>query len=192
MEIAYAAGFVLQGVLLALLLGLTVVPTFALVGGFAAVGMALVILGTRRWDMALAMLSLGSLGMVAGWGADIGFAPLPMNGCACCCAKSVSSAIQLPGMWLGMLILSNAAMALLPHRSGACDRWPMFTGGNVGMILGMFVGGSVAAGVEWPSPPASTFASYVGMTVGMTAGMLIGTEAAGRAVTWGRVPASSG
>jgi len=57
--------------------------------------------------------------------------------------------------WLGRRPLPPG-----PHRTA------MFTGGNVGMVLGMAAGGTAASGV---------LGHFLGMTVGMVAGMLLGT-----------------
>ena len=88
--IIHALGFALQAVFLLLLLDLhgraaVVVSLGFLVGG--------VVLG-RVWakgermphwlDMSLGMLTLGNFGMIAGWYADNGFAPLHNDGCCMC------------------------------------------------------------------------------------------------------------
>jgi hypothetical protein len=120
--------------------------------------------------MCLGMLTLGNLGMLIGWWADSHFAPLACPHC-CSCADPLAR----PWMWVGMLACANAAMLRPgPHRLA------MLTGGNVGMLLGMFAGGRLAAGIETDSLRHAAISNFVGMAVGMIAGMLLGTWAVGR------------
>ena len=175
-SLPHGIAFALQGVLVCLLLeearGWPVVAGFALVG----VGLAWV---WHRWeavphriDMCFGMLTVGNLGMLLGWWADAGFAPLP-GGC-CACAASDASGI---GMWLGMLVAANAAMLGLgrrplrrgPHAAAMC------TGGNLGMVAGMLAGGWAAGRVPCESAAVAFALAYLGMTLGMYAGMLLGT-----------------
>src|SRR5260370_32021371 len=114
------------------------------------------------------MLTLGSLGMLFCWWADLGFAPARI----CCCG--CTTPLQGIGMWLGMLLLGNLAMALGLRRtpdveSAAACRWAMLGGGNLGMIVGMFAAG---CGVDPHRFGAAghLLAISACMTVGMLAG----------------------
>jgi heavy metal translocating P-type ATPase len=170
----HALAFALQGLLLLLLLTPLRAPAaaIAVLGGFALGGVGLAYLGSRRplphaLDMCLGMLTLGNLGMLVGWWADAGFAPLVCPHC-CSCADPFAK----PWMWVGMLVFANAAMLRPgPHRLA------MLTGGNVGMLLGMFAVGRLAAGFAIDSVVVAAVANFIAMTVGMIAGMLLGTWA---------------
>jgi hypothetical protein len=167
------------------------------VAAFTLGGVALAYMWGRwatvpHWfDMAFGMLTLGNLGMLAGWWADAGFAPLGAGAC-CCCAAEVT-----PWMWVGMLLGANLAMLGLGRRRLPLDRAhlaAMFTGGNAGMVAGMMAGGWLAARVAVETVPLSFALHLAAMTAGMLAGMLLGTwipqtcmEAVGRLVvlpTW--------
>ena len=176
----------LQGVLAVLLLAPLREPLAAAltVGGAVFLGGAAGVWWRRRpalshtADMAFGMLTAGNLGMLAGWWADAGFAPLA---CADCC--SCADPLGEPGMWVGMLAAANAAMLWLGHRRPAGGHAiAMFTGGNVGMLVGMAAGGRGAAalGVEAVAPAAGL--AFAGMTLGMVGGMLLGTWAVERVV----------
>jgi heavy metal translocating P-type ATPase len=163
----------LQGVVLLLLLEPLREPpvAVAVLGGFALAGAALPYLFRRplphALDMCLGMLTLGNLGMLLGWWADNHLAPLACPHC-CSCADPLAR----PWMWVGMLAFANAAM-LRPGR----HRLAMLTGGNLGMLLGMFAGGRLAPEVGTDSLLLAAISTFVGMTVGMVVGMLLGTWA---------------
>jgi hypothetical protein len=156
------------------------------VGAFALGGNALAA-AWRRWavphglDMCVGMLTLGNLGMLIGWWADNGFAPLHDGGC-CRCVEAMRGGLMRPWMWVGMLALANAAMYRLGRTPAppGCHALAMFTGGNAGMVLGMVAGGWVAAQVALDDVALAVGASFVGMTAGMLAGMLAGTWVAER------------
>jgi hypothetical protein len=57
----------------------------------------------------------------------------------------------------------------------------MFTGGNVGMLVGMAAGGRLAAGAGVEVVGAAAGLAFAGMTAGMVGGMLAGTWLAERA-----------
>jgi hypothetical protein len=156
----------------------------AVLGGFALAGGVLAYLW-YRWasvphalDMAFGMLTLGNLGMLLGWWADLGFAPVV---CAQCC--SCADPLARPGMWAGMLLAANAAMLFLARRPaprGGDHIVAMYTGGNLGMLAGMWAGGAAAAGLA-PADLAGGFVlHFAGMTAGMLAGMFAGSWAAQR------------
>jgi hypothetical protein len=127
--------------------------------------------------MCFGMLTLGNLGMLLGWWADNGFAPLPGH-CRECVAALQEGVIHAPWMWIGMLAFANLAMLWLARRASGRGRdhtLAMFTGGNVGMVLGMAAGGWCAIQFEVESITGAVAASFAGMTAGMLAGMLLGT-----------------
>jgi hypothetical protein len=183
----HAIAFALQGVVFLLLVESLRAPLSAviLLTVFALAGITLSLAWKRvalphGADMCVGMLTLGNLGMLLGWWADAGCAPLHDGGC-CACVEALRSGLFKPWMWLGMLLGGNAAMLWLgrtrPH--GAHAR-AMFTGGNAGMALGMATGGWLAAQVEVASVAAAAALSFAGMTLGMLAGMLAGTWLAER------------
>ena len=172
----HALAFALQGVVLARL-----VPAFAaLICAFALVGIALAI-AWRRYDlshsvdMCFGMLTFGNLGMLLGWWADNGFAPLA-------CAHCVCADLRAPWMWLGMLLFANVAMKWFARSPapGGCHSLAMYTSGNVGMVFGMIAGGWVAKQAAISDVALALGASFAAMTVGMLAGMLAGTWLAER------------
>jgi heavy metal translocating P-type ATPase len=176
----HAAAIAFQGVLAVLLLESLrePLPAALTLGGFALAGV-----GLGRWwlrrpqiphaaDMAFGMLTAGNLGMLVGWWADAGFAPLM---CAHCC--SCANPLGKPGMWVGMLLAANAAMLWLGRRPlpGGGHAAAMFTGGNAGMLLGMAAGGWAAAGVALDDVAPAAALAFAGMSAGMVGGMLVGT-----------------
>jgi hypothetical protein len=127
--------------------------------------------------MCFGMLTLGNLGMLLGWWADNGFSALHNSGC-CQCVDAMRAGVMLTWMWVGMLAFANAAMIWLPRRAAAPGRdhaIAMYTGGNVGMVIGMLMGSWCAAQIGTDSMTVAVFASFLGMTAGMLAGMLIGS-----------------
>jgi hypothetical protein len=139
--------------------------------------------------MCFGMLTLGNLGMLLGWWADSGFAPIRDHGCAACAAAVSEGVVESPWMWVGMLVFANAAMLWLPRRASGRGRnhtLAMYTGGNAGMVLGMVAGGWCAAQFEVGSVALAVAAGAAGMTAGMLAGMLAGTWLAERLIGAGR------
>jgi heavy metal translocating P-type ATPase len=116
-------------------------------------------------DMTVGMLTLGNLGMLFGWWADLGFAPAVAVTCHCGCKSPLGGV----GMWTGMLLLGNLAMAFCLRCGAGLCRWAMFVGGNLGMIVGMFAAGKLA-GPQWVGAGGHLLAMSVGMIVGMLAG----------------------
>jgi magnesium-transporting ATPase (P-type) len=181
----HGLAFGLQGLAFLLLLSQarTWPTSLFVLGGFAIVG-ALLARFWNRWariphtlDMCFGMLTLGNLGMLLGWWADNGFTPLHDAGCCHCVEAMRSGVLASPFMWVGMLLFANVAMLWLPRRDspGGNHGVAMFTGGNLGMVLGMIAGGWCAAQFETESMPLAVVCSFVGMTLGMLAGMLLGT-----------------
>lgn len=170
-----------QGVLAVPMLGLAGGVAVAVVSAFALAGAALAALWARwsrlpHWlDMTVGMLTLGNLGMVLGWWADAGWGELADGLCPC-----QTLAEFRPWMWLGMLAGGNAAMlwgVRRPHTDHAYHVVSMFTGGNGGMLAGMWVGGRLAGEAGVGSMSVTAGLVYLGMTVGMVVGMLLLTEA---------------
>ncbi len=162
---------------------------------FATFGVALGYLW-HRWaviphafDMCFGMLTFGNLGMLLGWWADNGFAPLADGGCSHCVAM-MRQGILRPWMWLGMLVGANAAMvwfrrcATFPSQSHSIA---MFTGGNFGMIVGMLAVGWCTGQILVDSVSFAVGLSFAGMTVGMLAGMLLGTWLVEKVIGKGRI-----
>jgi hypothetical protein len=127
--------------------------------------------------MSFGMLTFGNLGMLLGWWADSGFAPLHDAGCAAC-AAALRGGLMAPWMWVGMLVLANVAMLALGRRplpSGRDHVLAMLTGGNLGMVLGMAAGGAGAAQVPVDSVSLAAGLAFAAMTAGMLLGMILGT-----------------
>ncbi len=176
----------LQGIVFLLLLDslreLPVAPF--ILGTFALAGFALAYLW-NRWatiphalDMCFGMLTLGNLGMLLGWWADNGFVALHDGGCCRCVEAMRDGRHGSRGCGSGCWSSRTSAMLWLPRRPAARGRdhiIAMYTGGNIGMVLGMLAGGWCAAQFSTESMTAAVFASFAGMTAGMLAGMLLGT-----------------
>jgi heavy metal translocating P-type ATPase len=183
--VLHAVALGLQGIVFLLLLEpARELPAAALIlGGFALAGAALGY-AWHRWatiphalDMCVGMLTLGNLGMLLGWWADNGFAALHGGGC-CRCVEAMREGVMKPWMWVGMLVFANGAMLWLGRRPappGGRHAAAMFSGGNLGMAVGMMAGGWCAAQFATTSVPLAVAASFAGMTAGMLAGMLLGT-----------------
>ena len=175
----HGLAFALQAPVFAALAGLSLLPTVALSAGVASLAIVLAAGWHRRSglshtaDMAFGMLTVGNLGMLLGWWADNGLAPLT---CADCCACATFDPDTL-GMWVGMLVFANAAMLGLGRRPlpGGNHTTAMFTGGNVGMIAGMWAGGWASGFAPVAGVPVAAAIHLAGMTVGMVGGMLAGT-----------------
>jgi heavy metal translocating P-type ATPase len=170
----HGLALVAQGFVVVSLLDLAGTPAHWVAAAFAIAGCSLGWLWYQwdripHWlDMTIGMVTFANLGMIFGWWADLGFGPAQT--CSCCCSGSLSGV----GMWAGMLLLGNLAMALglrrpLDPESAASCRWAMFTGGNIGMILGMFATGRQMGPQEF-GPAAHMIAMSLGMTVGMVVG----------------------
>ncbi len=183
----HALAFALQGVAFLLLVESLREPLSALLvlAVFGFLGVVLAVIWHRcaishAVDMCIGMLTLGNIGMLAGWWVDAGFSPL--HGSCCACVEAMRGGLHSPGMWVGMLLGANVAMLWLgrtPLPDGSHTR-AMFTGGNVGMLLGMVGGGWLAAQVGVSSIAVAVLLSFTGMTAGMLAGMLGGTWIAER------------
>jgi heavy metal translocating P-type ATPase len=163
-----------QGFLVVSLLDLAGTPAHWVAAAFAIAGCSLSWLWYQwdripHWlDMTIGMMTFANLGMIFGWWADLGFGPAKT--CSCGCSGSLLGI----GMWVGMLLLGNLAMALglrrpLDPESASSCRRAMFTGGNIGMILGMFATGS-QIGPQQFGPAAHMIAMSLGMMVGMVFG----------------------
>ena len=118
-------------------------------------------------DMTIGMLTLGNLGMLLGWWADNGFSRLPADCCEC--AKALHDGIFKPWMPIAMLVFASLAMFFLLRRRPSETRWcklSMFGGGNLGMVVGMLLGGRLSALIETDSVSVASLLSFLGMTVG--------------------------
>jgi hypothetical protein len=211
--IAHGLAFASQGIVFLCLFDSIreLLPATVVVGTFAAIGLALGFLW-QRWttmphkiEMIIGMLTFGNLGMLFGWLADNGFSPLYDGSCSHC-IESMRQGILQPWMWLGMFVGANAAMmwfmrcVLVPSPTHSLA---MYTGGNVGMFIGMLAGGWCVDQIPSDSVPFAACVSFVGMSLGMIAGMLFGTWlvekaiAAVRAITkqqnfWARIRDTAG
>lgn len=179
--LSHAFSLILQGMLISLFFGFSRGTGLAVAVGFAVIGIASAIYWSRAktlihsFDMTYGMLTLGNLGMILGWYADAGFAPLSRGDCEC--AEAIFNGVLKPWMWLGMWVGSTVAMLALertPHGSPT-HRWSMLTGGNLGMGIGMLLGGWLAARVSVGTISAGAMGSLAGMTIGMIMGMFAGT-----------------
>lgn len=192
LSFTHAVAFALQGGVFLLLLAPLRDPLVAAitVGAFALAGAAIAFLWHRyvfpHWaDMCFGMLTLGNLGMLLGWWADNSFAALHDHGC-CLCVEAMRGGVMKPWMWVGMVAFANVAMRWLGRGSVTtrCHSVAMWTGGNVGMVLGMLVGGWCAAQLQTANMTVAVAASFAGMTFGMLVGMLAGTGFCERAYTY--------
>ncbi len=132
----------------------------------------------RFANMTFAMLSLGNWGMILGWWADAGFAPVSM-GCPGCDAEDfrLSAIAAMPWMNLGMVLLGVPPM-LLEREAGrtGLSRAALGFLSTAGMIVGMAFGGFVALHWLGSLVPNRFLLSLAGMTVGMLLGMFLCCE----------------
>jgi hypothetical protein len=129
--------------------------------------------------MTFAMLSLGNWGMILGWWADAGFAPVSM-GCPGCDARDFHLTASLAGMpWmnLGMVLLGVPPMLLDRDAGrGGLSRLALGLLSTAGMIAGMAFGGFVFLRWLGSFVPDRFLLSFIGMSVGMLLGMFLCCE----------------
>jgi soluble P-type ATPase len=185
---AHGLALGLQGVVCLLLLERLREPVLAglVLSAFSIVGATLAVIWRSRaiphWlDMCFGMITLGNLGMLLGWWADNGLAPLRDHGC-CACAELIRDNQVRPWMWIGMIAFANVAMIKLGRTPmpGGRHTLAMLTGGNAGMIGGMILGGWCSELIDTGDVLLSAGLGFAGMTAGMLASMLAGTWIAER------------
>ena len=128
--------------------------------------------------MIFAMLGPGNWGMILGWWADAGFAPVNM-GCQHCAAQGFNlwSFAGMPWMNLGMLLLGLPAMLAGPGNPRyGLGRFSVGLLSAAGMIWGMSFGGFVFMKWLGPMVAESFLVSFTGMTTGMLLGMFLCCE----------------
>jgi len=128
--------------------------------------------------MIFAMLGPGNWGMILGWWADAGFAPVNM-GCQHCAAQGFNlwNFAGMPWMNLGMLLLGLPAMLAGPGNPRfGLGRLSLGLLSAAGMICGMSFGGFVFMKWLGPMVAESFLVSFAGMTVGMLLGMFLCCE----------------
>jgi heavy metal translocating P-type ATPase len=141
----------------------------------------------RYWRMTQAMLGPCNLGMLLGWWIDLGLVPVVLTAGHSCCHVSVHPllhAVQMPGMYLGMLALGLPPML---RDLGGANRWGTFVYAllaALGMVIGMSYGTALVENYWRPPGIPGFLALFAGMTVGMLAGMFFCCEL-GR-VVWAR------
>lgn len=178
-SVVHGTAITLQGPVFAALAGLPFLLAGALTFATAALGLMLADGWRRRpnlshsSDMVFGMLTLGNLGMLLGWWSDNGLSPIADPECCSCASFDPTR----PWMWLGMLLFANLAMLRFGRRPLPSGNHPvaMFTGGNLGMIAGMWAGGMLVGMLPVASISLATAVHFFGMTVGMIGGMLLGT-----------------
>jgi heavy metal translocating P-type ATPase len=178
----HAVALAAQGPILAALAGVGRIGSLGLSAAFFLAAS----LSSRLWrrreaiphdlDMAYGMLTLGNLGMLAGWWADAGFGAAA-SGCGCGLPLDLAAIAAHPGMWLGMLLGGNVAMASLPRRP---EPWHpgSWLASNLGMAVGMALGGASAEWLAAGPPALATTAAFVAMSLGMIGGMILGHKVA--------------
>jgi hypothetical protein len=133
----------------------------------------------------VAMLALGNVGMLLGWMADFGWAPVVRDGvCLCGCPDSSLGAgliNQLSAMHGGMLVASIPALFLVQpdvrQRRGLAGHWGTWTFHGFFSMAWMVVGMGLAAwwvkDVNIVEPHQHAVFSFAVMTSGMAAAMLM-------------------
>lgn len=127
--------------------------------------------------MALAMLGPGNAGMLAGWWADAGFAPVMRDGVCLCCQSHHYFDLQwrVPWMHVGMLAASLPWMIRELRRFA--DSRPLAVGialQATAMVFGMSYGADLALKWAGPMNPHQFPLAFTGMSIGMLAGMFFG------------------
>lgn len=134
--------------------------------------------------MTFAMLSFGNLGMLVGWWADAGFAPVVM-GCPACHAANFSlvAFVNMPWMNAGMLLLGLPPMVFdAADLKRGLNRLSFTLLSAVGMVWGMSFGDFVFTKWFGGVVPDLFLLSFAGMTFGMLLGMFLCCEF-GRAIS---------
>jgi hypothetical protein len=144
---------------------------------------------SRYATMIFTMLALGNWGMLLGWWADAGFAPVMRSGICLCCRTHdyfTVTTFKTPWMYLGMLVFGLPPMLAvpLPARLRPGRFWTGLVSG-VGMIVGMAWGASLALRWAGPMHPQQFLIALAGMTLGMLAGMIFACELARASLTKG-------
>ena len=124
---------------------------------------------SHRLDVLLGMATLGNLGMLLGWWADLGFGAVRVDH-PCCRISNLGLIPAHPGMWLGMLLFGNLAMAFASDEGRRPSAVHLILC-NLGMALGMLLGGEWAGGLGLSTPSAVAISDALGMALGMLAGM---------------------
>jgi heavy metal translocating P-type ATPase len=193
LQTAYGILLALQGPFIAWLGQLSTTATVVVITACALAGIATARFRssnaelTRYAAMTFAMFALGNWGMLLGWWADAGFAPVMRTGvCLCCHARDyfALNSFKVPWMYLGMLLLGLPPMlaAPLPSRLRTGRLWTGVVSG-IGMVAGMAWGASLALRWAGPMHPQQFLLALGGMTFGMLAGMFFACELA-RVLTW--------
>jgi hypothetical protein len=188
------AALAAQGPIVAALAGARGVNAILVVAPFLVSGIALggYFSRTRQIpravEMAVIMLTYGNLGMIFGWWFDARFA-FGTGASGSCCGGSAGGVLSAraifdsfhdrPGMWLGMILFSNAAMIPFDHcrkiafqRSGRLASIALLLLGNLASGAGMIAGGSFVVSRIGGGTAITVFGDLVGMTLGMIAGHL--------------------
>lgn len=184
--ILFGACFLLQGPFIAYLAQLDRLSAFALSVAAALLGALTIRFWPRwhsslNWQMTIAMLSLGSLGMLFGWWIEAGMLPLVAANAHSCCHAQPSAPwwqafVPWSGMNLGMILASLPAMVLvrdrrIPLLDSLRNRWIHALWGTVGMWLGMALSGLAMRDFPLLAPRPQFFLSFAAMTIGMLLGM---------------------
>jgi heavy metal translocating P-type ATPase len=193
LQTAYGVLLALQGPFIAWLGQLSTVATVVAITACTLAGIAIARFRSSDTElsryavMTFAMLALGNWGMLLGWWAEAGFAPVMRSGvCLCCHARDyfALTSFKVPWMYLGMLALGLPPMlaAPLPARLRAGRLWTGLVSG-IGMVVGMAWGASLMLRWAGPMHPQQFLLALGGMTLGMLAGMFFACELA-RVLTW--------
>ena len=135
---------------------------------FTALGIATAILWLKytdlphSLDMTIGMLTLGNLGMLLGWWIDNDFTVIKAGDC-CACGAGIADVYVKPWMSIGMLVFANVAMIYLVRQPRDDSRWcrtSMFTGGNIGMGVGLLIGGRLGEIAETGSVPVTAAGQF--------------------------------
>jgi hypothetical protein len=170
--VAHAAAFALQGLLLALFLGLNARAATGLFLGFVVMGVGLGILW-KQWaamphwlDMCFSMCTVGCCGMFLGIWTDHQFGPI----------ASIESMFWTYGFMLVACNVGMFAMTRCRHAFSWTDVafLAMVIGGNLGMIVGMRAGMLAVTQLVDAAQPIELLGKLAGMSLGMVIGMLLG------------------
>ena len=132
---------------------------------------------SRIGAMSLAMLSVGNLGMLAGWFADAGGGRVMAQGVCLCCQSHHYFTLgwHIPWMHVGMLLAGGISMwPLLPPAIRGWNRGLYLLLSGLGMIGGMSLGADTFLVWAGPLHPHQFLIAYSGMSLGMMLGMGLG------------------
>lgn len=134
-----------------------------------------------RWSLIWAMVAFGNIGMILGWMADFGFAPLIREGaCLCGCPDSPLGKgliAKFGWMYKGMILASLPTFWIIRPINTNASRFSFEIIHIIAclgsMLTGMFLACKFLAHIPVADPYLHFIYTYCAMTLGMTLAMIL-------------------